>query len=68
MLHTPPLGLNFVPKFLSMNAEIKVPQYHKSIYQTKMGTAGAYHMHPPNRRVQTIVVPLDLDLIYHLTL
>jgi hypothetical protein len=47
MLHIPPLGLNFIPKFLSINAEIKVPQYHKSIYQTKMGTSGAYHMHPP---------------------
>jgi hypothetical protein len=47
MLHTPPLGLNFVLKFLSINAEMKVPQYHKSIYQIKMETTGAYHMRPP---------------------
>jgi hypothetical protein len=46
----PPLSLNFVPKFLSINAKIKVPQYHKSIISlsiTKMETVGAYHMCPP---------------------
>ena len=47
MLHTPPLGLNFVPKFLGIDAKINVSQYHKSIYRTKMETAGAYHMRPP---------------------
>ena len=47
MLPTTPLSLNVVPKFLSINAEISVSQYHMSIYQTKMETVGAYHMRPP---------------------
>jgi hypothetical protein len=47
MLHTLPLGIKFIPKFLSINDEISVSQYHMSIYQTKMETVGAYHMHPP---------------------
>ena len=42
-----PLGLNFFPKFHSINAEINVSQYHKSIYQTKMETTDAYHLRPP---------------------
>ena len=53
-LSAPERDVTHTPSWSKLRPEVsqykcrnKVSQYHKSIYQTKMETIGAYHMCPP---------------------